>query len=123
MDIKSKDILLEYLVLASESGVSAGVTLLVNGDYISGNIISDKEYYEFISNIDENFNSLFSSIANEVSARYDKEKEDESVNIDRNFIHLKNVYCVNKNINSISVPLRIKISDISGFTFGTMSQN
>lgn len=120
MDKNFKDILLQYLVLASESGISAGITLLVNGDYISGNIISDKEYFEFISTIDETFNKIFSPIAEKVYEKYDK---DESSGIDRNFIHLKNVYCVNKNLNLGNLPMRIKLSDVSGFTFGTISQS
>lgn len=120
MDNNLNDMFLEYLVLVAEKDVNIGVTLLVNGDYISGNIISLEKYYEILKNESKDLDILIQPFINPI---LEAKKNAEENTLERYFIHLKDVTCLNKNINLGNIPLRIKLSDVSGFNFGVMSQN
>lgn len=119
MKTRTNDSLLEYLVVASEKGLGVGVTLLVNGDYVTGNIISFEQYYELLKNISDDFTTV---IAPFMDAVIKSRKEIEEDDLARKYIHLKDVQYFNQNVNIGDIPVRIKLSEVAGFNFGTMTR-
>lgn len=118
MDNLNHDSLLEYLVVASETGFTSGVTLLVNGDCISGTIISFNEYCELVNNINDDLAKVLRPFMDMVMDGLENIEEETFV---RNYIHLKDAEYISKNIKLGDIPVRIKISDVAGFNFGTMT--
>lgn len=114
------DSLLEYLVVASEKGLGAGVTLLVNGDYVTGTIISLEQYYEILKNASDDLAKLLGPFMDIV---VEERKKIEEEDLGRNYIHLKDVEYFNQNVRLGDIPVRIKLSDVSGFNFGAMTRN
>ena len=121
------DFFLDYLILCAEKGVNIGVTLLVKGELISGTIISYNDYFELLSQILDSTDlktviKTYNDSINKPKEITDEDSNDE-LNLEHNFIHIKDVSVLsNMNYNIGNLPMRIKLSDVSGFHFGTMKQ-
>ncbi|MBO0555762.1 hypothetical protein EXQ41_06820 [Clostridium botulinum] len=127
---KNKDAILETVVniinnlkAENDSEMNIGVTLLVNGKILSGEIISTNKYMELQARSFEKCNGN-NEIRKAFSDGFSNMKNALDVNKDIieecNFIHLDNVSIINENNNKLSIngTFRIKLSDVSGFMFG-----
>ncbi|MFP5300086.1 gas vesicle accessory protein GvpU [Cobetia sp. SIMBA_158] len=129
--LEKNDVLLNLLVKMAEANVTMSVTLNVNGIVITGNLVSQKRYYEeVISDLRKPFNSTFkeeaSGILDSLSMLGDlpngsSSEEDESAGYE--FVHLSGAryFIGDSSIPVGGVPWRGKMAAIDGFTLGRMS--
>nr|WP_160250663.1 hypothetical protein [Mixta theicola] len=121
----ARDPALCHLVYAANAGAVIGVTLLVEGQVISGDLISGKEYFRVIHDELSNFaesKEIATSIAELFSEIGEKQYSKEDLNtIPLNYLHLKNVAYLNGDgghIPVIGLPYRISIEKVCGFSLG-----
>lgn len=110
-------------------GVGIGVTLTVNGALVSGLLISGKEYFDSLSEEigKDSGNSLSMGISegmkNISETLYSSSSKPRPVNTV--YIHLKDArhYIGGSAIPQKGAYWRGKLCDVSGFTFGSLSQD
>ncbi len=107
------------------SEMNIEITILVDGKFISGTIISYKEYMElFTSNTGKNLiNVLYKPLLDNYIEGI---KNNDIENLDKinDYIHLKNVKIASGDINLDNYPygLKIKLDNISAFMYGTTKE-
>jgi hypothetical protein len=110
-----------------QSSIEIGVILHINGVMVSGSTISAKQWMKLQA-------ESFRTVENEemkpvidVMAGYFSDLADGvysgNDNGDSKYIHLKNAFTLTPNGKRMSsaVTMRIKIADINGFSFGSIS--
>lgn len=130
--IISKDILLAILGSLAEAGVETGVTLLVGGKFITGNLISEKRYLDEVSDllkgavedkkIPDDIEKMFKKIF-ESSGMNKKLSQREALEKPIHFLHLNKVKIrENNELSDVNRGLiRIKLHSVDGFIWGNMS--
>lgn len=125
-------ILLDFVRFTNKTNIQFGVTLFSNGQILSGKLISYKEYVEILANsfkgndaVKTLFAKYFNSCKEKEEENQNKDPEDIETESPPNFIHLKDIKIVKGNIveSRIDNPLRLKLSDVSGFIVGEISMN
>lgn len=128
ISVKPRDAdLLFFVDIANSHGVEMGITLLVKGVWISGDIISGKTYYESLAKSLGSYQegSVAESIADYFKGTADifyknTEGQDDYV-IPNNFLHLKDI-TQNNGSGRMAVMnnafLRVKVEEIDGYIFG-----
>jgi hypothetical protein len=122
-----------FLNLANSpsTGIEVGITLNVGGLLVSGTMVSGKKYFEGIADLLSNANTNMPEIAESWKSLsafgqiYDDTAEVES-NRNPQYIHLRNTRFFSAAgtavPNSPGVWWRGRITEVAGFSFGTMSQ-
>ncbi|UYZ39026.1 hypothetical protein OD350_28560 (plasmid) [Clostridium beijerinckii] len=123
-------ILLDFVRFTNRTNIQFGVTLFSNGQILSGKLISYKEYVEILANSfkgNDAVETLFANYFNSCKEKEEENKDPEDIETESppNFIHLKDIKIVKGNIveSRIDNPLRLKLSDVSGFIVGEISMN
>lgn len=128
--IAKQDGLLEMLVgMANSSNMTLGITLLANGQMISGQLTSYSRYLELVSTafkqVENEFGDAMSKgfdiILNENKSFMESKENEETVN---SFLHLTDVTIIDSSTNKShfeNTQIRIKISKITGFFIGNIS--
>lgn len=129
IDFDMRDFLLQHLVtIANNTGLSMGVTLIVGGGIISGQLIGGKEYFELLkasmlsstSNV-EGVGEAFGQIFEEYSKIYTAPPEEKNL---PTFIHLKQAMIFSPGqtpIPSNGLLWRGRIASVAGFSLGSFS--
>jgi hypothetical protein len=114
-----------------------GITLNVNGQIITGILISYKKYLKEtgssfgLMNDEHGLGNSLKEVFNQLDVGHEKylneqvvaSAEDEDASKNANFIHLEDARII-VNKNNINAPLwRGKLSSVDGFIFGTINEN
>ena len=128
VSVKPRDAdLLFFVDIANKYEVEMGVTLLIKGVWISGEIISGKTYYESLVKSFGPYQegSLVESIADYFKGTakvfYTKPEDQDDCSIPNNFMHLKNITQNNGSGSMAKMNnafLRVKIEEIDGYILG-----
>ena len=129
--LEKNDILLNLLVKIAETNASISVTLNVNGTIITGDLISQKRYYEeVVSNIRESFENTFkeesAGILDSLSMFGDFPNGsscEEDGTAEYAFVHLSGAqfFSGGNRTPSNGAPWRGKLTAIDGFILGRIS--
>jgi len=122
---RMKDKALMHFVSCANIGAGVGITLLVNGQVVYGDLISGKEYceqmYKKISSakgdplLAESIASYFNKLGENT---YTKEN---NADVPLNYLHLEKVAYLKGDghqVNMNGTLLRIRIEDVNGFSLG-----
>lgn len=127
------DWMLANLIFYAEHGYEIGVTLLVGGQSVSGNVISGRKYFEGISELMANAafkgsddNTMSATIAKNFATWKQLYAVPASLDeLKPNYIHLSNTQWLNGDGRPIpsngGVLWRGKLSAVDGYIFGTIS--
>ncbi|HHQ4529688.1 TPA: gas vesicle accessory protein GvpU [Aeromonas hydrophila] len=107
-------------------GISFGITLTVGGTLISGQLISGKEYFDYLANLLRRDEHAEDSVSNTLSREMKWMSENIYSNPDSNktvYIHLKDAqhYSGVTPVPTNGGYWRGRLCDVSGFTLGAMS--
>jgi len=130
------DWFLQSLVeMVNHSELEIGITLQISGFLVSGGLVGGAKYFEgfasdFVSGLDSNskeIESIKQMLAKHGDVYKTTENEDESVPPLPMYIHIKQAKFFNTNGNPIpanrGVWWRGRISEVSGFVLGTLSNS
>lgn len=122
---RMKDEALLHLVSCANIGAGVGITLLVNGQVVYGDLISGKQYceqmYKKISSANgdpslaEAIASYFKNLGEDA---YTKE---DNVDVPLNYLHLDKIAYLKGDGNQVNINgtmLRVRIEDVNGFSLG-----
>lgn len=125
--MENKDQLLQaFLKTVEEMNIEMSFTFLLNGQTITGRVASRKRYLQVVA---ENFKSSGNKAVNTIGENFDSliaECDNNSNSIEEiNYIHILNASIVDTNYNifELKSPLRVKVSDVSGFVFGELTRD
>ncbi|WON78434.1 hypothetical protein [Serratia sp. UGAL515B_01] len=119
-----RDNSLVYLVKCANLGVGVGVTLIVEGQLISGNLVSGEIYAKDSAqklrnvNVDESIKNTMASFFDSLAADY---QPTEGHLAPLNFLHLQNPAYLRGDGGWTTNPgsiLRVNIAKVSGFHLG-----
>lgn len=133
LPVTQSDWFLQSLVnMVNINDLEFGITLQVSGLLVSGNLVGGKEYFEGFA---EDFSSSFTNepeVAENIKSSFAQygeiyEKKDGEEIPPPQYIHLKDTRFFNTSGNPIpgnkGVWWRGRISEVGGFTLGSLSRN
>ncbi|MFI8146961.1 hypothetical protein [Acinetobacter sp. ABJ_C5_2] len=106
------------------------VTLVVSGQIITGNIVSEEEYFnhELTSTWKQVYDEVIKKPRDEFNNLPDEEYDSKEVPeyLLQNYLFLKNAYYVNgdkfiPSSNNDGIPIQVRIADITAFNFGSLN--
>ncbi|EOX6878750.1 gas vesicle accessory protein GvpU [Enterobacter roggenkampii] len=117
----SDNVILNMVELVNNNIVEISITLLVKGSWISGDLISGKEYFELLSNEINDERKVLKDLYKQISEEIYSKGDDENKVIPLNYLHMKNISLLSDTGKISQVNggfLRVNIQEIDGHMLG-----
>lgn len=115
------NVILNMVDLVNNNLVEVSLTLLVKGSWISGDLISGKEYFELLSKEINKERQILKDFYQQVGSEIYSKGNDENKVLPLNYLHMKNVSIISDSARVSPVDggfLRIHIQEIDGHMLG-----